>query len=108
MVHPLLGFLNWIEWIQCVLGRFYLLKKFLINFGNQPLSLRSNRSFMIPNFHVVSNFFKVKEDGYDMFFFYKAFAYIIFKVYATLFFFCSHIVYLILGYWFLNTRQDGN
>ena len=29
-------------------------KKFLINFGNLPLSLRSYRSFMIPNFHVVS------------------------------------------------------
>ena len=29
-------------------------KKFLINFGYLPFSLRSYRSFMIPNFHVVS------------------------------------------------------
>ena len=29
-------------------------KKFLIYFGSLPLSLRSYRSFMTPNFHVVS------------------------------------------------------
>ena len=29
-------------------------KKFLMNFGSLPLSLRSYRSFMIPNFYMVS------------------------------------------------------